>query len=160
VEQIPYPTYEAKLTSEFSSGAGPDVFWVNTPFLAQFEQAGVMLNLKPLIAKAWQLEQWLGSAASQKIMGQGGYVWPAIPGLDPLFADYWAKKGVSMSGFLSESKGSLTDWPNTPGMNQALMDMQRDMGPIWLGPGTMAQTAANVTAAESDANHDLSAAGG
>jgi multiple sugar transport system substrate-binding protein len=51
VEQIPYPDYEAKLTSEFSAGDGPDVFWVNTPFLAQFEQAGVMENLAPLIAK-------------------------------------------------------------------------------------------------------------
>jgi multiple sugar transport system substrate-binding protein len=51
VEQIPYPDYEAKLTSEFTSGSGPDVFWVNTPFLAQFEQAHVMLNLAPLIKK-------------------------------------------------------------------------------------------------------------
>jgi multiple sugar transport system substrate-binding protein len=51
VEQIPYPDYESKLTSEFASGAGPDVFWVNTPFLAQFEQAHVMLNLAPLIKK-------------------------------------------------------------------------------------------------------------
>jgi multiple sugar transport system substrate-binding protein len=51
VEQIPYPDYEAKLTSEFASGSGPDVFWVNTPFLAQFEQAGVMENLAPLIRK-------------------------------------------------------------------------------------------------------------
>jgi multiple sugar transport system substrate-binding protein len=114
----------------------------------------------PNFQAAWQLEQWLGSAASQKIMGEGGYVWPAIPSLDPLFADYWTKKGVSMSGFLSESKGNLTDWPNTPGMNQGLTDMQRDMGPIWLTPGTLAQTSANVTTAESDANHDLSAAGG
>ncbi|HEY1642118.1 MAG TPA: sugar ABC transporter substrate-binding protein [Streptosporangiaceae bacterium] len=52
VEQIPYPDYEAKLTSEFTSGAGPDVFCVNTPFLAQFEQANVMLNLAPLIKKS------------------------------------------------------------------------------------------------------------
>jgi multiple sugar transport system substrate-binding protein len=51
VEQIPYTNYEAKLTSEFAAGSGPDVFWVNTPFLAQFEQAGVMLNLAPLIKK-------------------------------------------------------------------------------------------------------------
>jgi multiple sugar transport system substrate-binding protein len=51
VEQIPYPDYESKLTSEFASGDGPDVFWVNTPFLAQFEQANVMLNLAPLIKK-------------------------------------------------------------------------------------------------------------
>ena len=114
----------------------------------------------PNFTAAWELEQWLGSAASQKIMGEGGYVWPAIPGLDPLFAQYWAKKGVSMSGFLSESRGKLTDWPNTPGMNQGLTDMQRDMGPIWLGPGTLAQTSAAVAKAAADANHDLAAAGG
>jgi ABC-type glycerol-3-phosphate transport system substrate-binding protein len=29
VEQIPYPDYEPKPTSEFTSGSGPDVFWVN-----------------------------------------------------------------------------------------------------------------------------------
>jgi multiple sugar transport system substrate-binding protein len=114
----------------------------------------------PNFPAAWELEQWLGSAASQKIMGAGGYIWPAIPSLDPLFESYWASKGVSMSGFLAESKGNLTNWPNTPGMNQALTDMQRDMGPIWLGPGTLAQTSANVATAASDANHDLAAAGG
>lgn len=113
----------------------------------------------PHFKAAWELEQWLGSPASQKIMGEGGYVWPAIPSLDPLFAKYWASKGVSMSGFLSESKGHLTDWPNTPGMNQGLTDMQRDMGPIWLGPGTLSQTSADVAKAAADANHDLAAAG-
>jgi multiple sugar transport system substrate-binding protein len=113
----------------------------------------------PNFQATWELEQWLGSAASQKIMGEGGYIWPAIPSLDPLFAAYWAAKGVSMSGFLSESKGNLTDWPNTPGMNQGLTDMQRDMGPIWLGPGTLAQTSSAIATAASDANHDLQVAG-
>jgi len=134
--------------------AGPDGTWsvfnglidAINPHTAHFQQT-------------WELEQWLGSAASQKIMGEGGYVWPAIPSLDPLFASYWAAKGVSMSGFLSESQGNLLDWPNTPGMNQGLTDMQRDMGPIWLGPGTLAQTSADVATAASDADHDLSAAG-
>jgi multiple sugar transport system substrate-binding protein len=51
VQQIPYPDYESKLTAEFSAGDGPDVFWVNTPFLAQFEQLGVMANLVPYIKK-------------------------------------------------------------------------------------------------------------
>jgi multiple sugar transport system substrate-binding protein len=113
----------------------------------------------PHFQQAWELEQWLGSAASEKIMGEGGYIWPAIPSLDPLFASYWAAKGVDMSGFLTESTGNLTDWPNTPGMNQGLTDMQRDMGPIWLGPGTLAQTSAAIATAANDANHDLAAAG-
>jgi len=135
--------------------AGPDGTW------SVFN--GLIDSINPHTANfaaAWKLEQWLGSAASQKIMGQGGYIWPAIPSLDPLFAKYWAAKGVTMDGFLSESKGHLTDWPNTPGMNQGLTDMQRDMGPIWLGPGTLAQTSAAVAKAAADANHDLAAAGG
>ena len=48
--------------------------------------------------QAWELEQWLGSAQSQKILGSGGYVWPAIKSLDPLFEQYWAKQGIDMSG--------------------------------------------------------------
>jgi multiple sugar transport system substrate-binding protein len=113
----------------------------------------------PNFQATWELEQWLGSAASEKIMGEGGYIWPAIPSLDPLFVNYWASKGLNMSAFLNESKGNLTNWPNTPGMNQGLTDMQRDMGPIWLGPGTLAQTSAAIATAANDANHDLSVAG-
>jgi multiple sugar transport system substrate-binding protein len=112
----------------------------------------------PNFAAAWELEQWLGSPASEKIMGEGGYIWPAIPTLDPLFAAYWAKKGINMDAFLNESKGNLSNWPNTPGMNQGLTDMQRDMGSIWLGPGTLAQTTSAVAQAASDADHDLSVA--
>ena len=113
----------------------------------------------PHFQQAWELEQWLGSAASQKIMGEGGYIWPAIPSLDPLFAKAWAAKGINMQPFLNESKGNLTNWPNTPGMNQGLTDMQRDMGPIWLSPGSLSSTSAAISRAATDANHDLSAAG-
>ena len=31
IEVIPYANYEPKLTEEFTTGGGPDVFWVNTP---------------------------------------------------------------------------------------------------------------------------------
>jgi multiple sugar transport system substrate-binding protein len=113
----------------------------------------------PNFQAAWELEQWLGSPASEKIMGQGGYIWPAIPSLDPLFATAWTAKGINMQPFLNESKGQLTDWPNTPGMNQGLTDMQRDMGPIWLGPGSLSSTSSDLARAAADANHDLSAAG-
>ena len=64
---------------------------------------------------AWQLEEWLGSAASQKIMGEGGYVWPAIPSLDSLFTKAWATKGIPMAPFAQEAVGNVVDWPNTPG---------------------------------------------
>jgi multiple sugar transport system substrate-binding protein len=113
----------------------------------------------PNFQATWELEQWLGSAASQKIMGQGGYIWPAIPSLDPLFTAAWAAKGIPMGPFAQEAVGNVVDWPNTPGMNQALGDMATAMGPIWLGPETLSKTTAALNSAYAAANHDLSAAG-
>jgi multiple sugar transport system substrate-binding protein len=108
---------------------------------------------------AWQLEEWLGSAASQKIMGEGGYIWPAIPSLDSLFSNAWASKGIPMAPFAQEAIGNVVDWPNTPGMNQALTDMGTSMGPVWLGPSTLSKTQTALSNAYSAANHDLQAAG-
>ncbi len=114
----------------------------------------------PNFQATWELEEWLGSAASQKIMGQGGYIWPAIPSLDSLFTKAWAAKGIPMAPFAQEAVGNVVDWPNTPGMNQALTDMGTAMGPIWLGPETLAKTTSALKSAYGAANHDLSAAGG
>ena len=105
---------------------------------------------------AWELEQWLGSAASQKIMGSGGYVWPAIKSLDPLFVQHWKAAGIDMQPFLAEAQGHVINWPVSPGMNQALTDMQRDMGPAYLGGGSVAPA---LAAAAKDANNDLSSGG-
>jgi multiple sugar transport system substrate-binding protein len=113
----------------------------------------------PHFQQTWELEQWLGSAASQKIMGEGGYIWPAIKSLDPLFEQAWAAKGVPMGPFLTEASGNVVDWPNTPGMNQGLTDMQTAMGPIWLGPETLSKTTSLLSSAYAAANHDLQAAG-
>lgn len=115
----------------------------------------------PHLAQALELEQWLGSPASERIMGAGGYVWPAIKSLDPLFAKFWASKGINVQPFLDEARGAakLVNWPNTPGMNQALTDMGTDMGPIWLGGGSLANTTHDLLQAYGAANHDLAAAG-
>ena len=108
--------------------AGPDGRW--SVFNGLIDAVNIHT---PNLQAAWQLEEWLGSAASQKIMGEGGYIWPAIPSLDSLFAKAWAAKGIPMAPFSQEAVGNVVDWPNTPGMNQALGDMQTAMGPIWLG---------------------------
>ena len=35
IETFPYTEYQPKLTTQFSSGGGPDVYWVNTPMIAR-----------------------------------------------------------------------------------------------------------------------------
>jgi multiple sugar transport system substrate-binding protein len=134
--------------------AGPDGRW--SVFNGLID--GVNKNT-PNFQATWQLEQWLGSAASQKIMGQGGYIWPAIPSLDSLFVKAWAAKGIPMTPFSEEAVGNVVDWPNTPGMNQALTDMGTAMGPIWLSGGSLSNTESALKSAYAAANHDLQAAG-
>jgi multiple sugar transport system substrate-binding protein len=105
---------------------------------------------------AWELEQWLGSPASEKILGGGGYIWPGIPSLDPLFLSYWKSKGIDMQPFLTESKWHVVYWPVTPGMNNAQLDIANQLAPAYLSGKNVA---AAVSAAAKQANDDLASAG-
>ena len=51
IEQIPYGSYEQKITAEFITGQAPDLFWVNTPWLGTFIKDGMLTNLTPLIQR-------------------------------------------------------------------------------------------------------------
>ncbi|HVX46242.1 MAG TPA: extracellular solute-binding protein, partial [Mycobacteriales bacterium] len=102
--------------------------------------------------EAWELEKWLGSAQSQKIMGEGGYIWPAIKSLDPLFLKAWKKKGLDLQPFLDEANGQVINWPVSPGMNEALTDMGRELGPAYLNGKDVED---RVRSAAKVADHDL-----
>jgi multiple sugar transport system substrate-binding protein len=60
IEAIPYTNYQPKLTTEFTSGGGPDVYWVNTPMIATWLKDGVMEDLTSKIQAAHiNLSQYL-----------------------------------------------------------------------------------------------------
>ena len=105
---------------------------------------------------AWELEQWLGTPASETILGSGGYIWPGIGSLDPQFASYWKSQGLDVTAFETESKWNVVYWPVTPGMNQAQLDIANQLAPAYLSGKNVAQA---VSAAASQANNDLAAAG-
>jgi multiple sugar transport system substrate-binding protein len=106
--------------------------------------------------QAWELEQWLGSPASEKIMGSGGYIWPGIESLDSTYLDYWKKKGIDMQPFLTEAKGKTVTYPIAPGGKQAITEATNDLGPAYLGTSSVAQA---VSAAATAANQALGSAG-
>jgi len=106
----------------------------------------------PYPKQAWELEQWLGSAQSQAILGSGGYVWPAIKSLDPLFLNYWQKQGIDMSAFLTEAHGQVVNFPSSPGVGDALTEVVNDLGPAWLGTESVS---AALKTAQSDADYVL-----
>jgi multiple sugar transport system substrate-binding protein len=105
---------------------------------------------------AWELEQWLGSPQSERILGAGGYVWPGIPSLDPLFLHYWQSKGINMEPFLTEAHWNVVYWPVTPGMNQAQLDIANQLAPAYLSGKNVP---AAVSAAAKQANDDLATSG-
>lgn len=102
--------------------------------------------------QAWELEEWLGSAQSQTILGSGGYIWPAIKSLDPLFLHYWQKQGINMSPFLAEAHGKVVNFPVSPGMTEALTDIDNALGPAFLGTESTSQA---LKTAQADADYVL-----
>ncbi|KRW92588.1 ABC transporter substrate-binding protein [Alicyclobacillus tengchongensis] len=82
--------------------------------------------------QAWELEEWLASPQSEKILASGGYVWPGIPSEAPLFAKAWAKKGVDVTPFLTESKGKTISFPITQNWGQAENAIDKEFDLMWL----------------------------
>jgi multiple sugar transport system substrate-binding protein len=141
-------------SAKFSFGVlpiptGPDGRWSFTNGLID------AINVhSPNQTAAWELEQWLGSATSESIMGSGGYIWPGIASLDTTFLDYWKAKGVDVSPFLSEAEVSsnVETLPVAPEAGQVITSLASDLGPAWLGQESVAQA---VATAAKDADQEL-----
>ena len=108
----------------------------------------------PNQAADWQLEQWLGSPASETIMGSGGYIWPGIASLDHLFLEAWAKRGVDVSAFLKEAEvpSHLETLPVSFGGFPSITTISDDLGPMFLGTEPVATA---VAKAAKDGDVDL-----
>lgn len=102
--------------------------------------------------ESWELVKWLAGEESQTIMGSGGYVWPAIEKLDPLFTGYWKGKGIDVSAFLDEAHGKTVNFPVSDGIANALTDIQNDLGPAFLGTQS---TSSALGAAQKSADHQI-----
>jgi multiple sugar transport system substrate-binding protein len=104
---------------------------------------GIVSNT-PHPEEAWELVKWLASAQSQQILGRGGYVWPAIKRLDPLFQRYWHKKGIDVSPFLAEVRGKTVNFPVATGMAEALNNVTTSLGSAFLLTGSPAGALASA----------------
>lgn len=88
--------------------------------------------------EAWQLAKWLGGKRSQTILGSGGYIFPAIQQLAPLFAHYWKKKDVDVQAFLDAANGKTVNYPVALGMGEAVKNITTRLGPTFLGTKSVA----------------------
>jgi multiple sugar transport system substrate-binding protein len=95
--------------------------------------------------EAWELEQWLGSAASEKIVTDSGTVWAAIPSLDPGFITAWKAKGIDVSAFYQGSQGTTIGYPLTTSGTAFTNVVLKDMNQVWLNQMTPQAAADDIT---------------
>jgi len=107
--------------------------------------------------EAWELEQWLGSAQSEEIMGSGGYVWPGIKSADQTFLQAWQQKGIDVSPFLKEAQGATLTFPITFGYNEASIKINDIFNQMYLGQITVPNA---TSQAVQQANQAVQAASG
>ena len=97
-------------------------------------------------AAAMKLARYLGSAEPQKMMADQGYVFPALNGLAQGYVDYWKNKGLDVSPFLEESRGSTFNLPITTGFTAFESKLKQTFNDMYLGKLTPQQAADRAVA--------------
>jgi multiple sugar transport system substrate-binding protein len=95
--------------------------------------------------EAWELEDWLGSSASEKIVTDSGTVWAAIPSLDSGFITAWKAKGIDVSAFYTGSQGTTIGYPLTTSGTAFTNVVLKDMNQVWLDQMTPQSAANDIT---------------
>lgn len=95
--------------------------------------------------QAWELEEWLGSAASEKIVTDTGTVWAAIPSLDDGFIAAWKAKGIDVSAFYQGSQGTTIGYPLTTEGTAFTNVVLKDMNQVWLDQMAPQAAASDIT---------------
>ncbi|KAB2390417.1 ABC transporter substrate-binding protein [Actinomadura montaniterrae] len=90
---------------------------------------------------AMKLARFLSGPEAQKIMADGGYVFPALDGLSQGYLDYWKQKGLDVSPFLEESRGATFNLPVTTGFTAFENKLNQTFNDMYLGKLTPQQAA-------------------
>ncbi|WP_051450360.1 ABC transporter substrate-binding protein [Actinospica robiniae] len=104
--------------------------------------------------QAWELEEWLGSAASEKIVTDAGTVWAAIPSLDDGFIAAWKAKGVDVSAFYTGAQGTTMGFPLTISGTAFNNVVLKDMNQVWLDQMAPQAAASDITSVSNAAVAD------
>ncbi|MEV4578448.1 sugar ABC transporter substrate-binding protein [Nonomuraea jabiensis] len=100
--------------------------------------------------EAMKLAEYLGTQEPQKMMGDGGYVFPALNGLSQGYVDYWKAKKIDVTPFEQEAQGSTFPLPITTGFTGFETKLNQIFNEMYLGKLTP-KAAADQAVAEGNA---------
>ncbi len=91
--------------------------------------------------EAGKLITFLGSEKAQKLMGDAGYVIPALNGTAAGYSEYWKKKGIDVQPFLDSAAGSTVNMPIATGWTAKVADINKVVNELYLDKGDAAKVA-------------------
>lgn len=77
--------------------------------------------------------KWLGSAAGQKAIAEGGYAFPGVSSAEQSFLDYWAAQKVDVTPFVTASEGKTIPAQAGPNIQAGLTAMTPVLEELFLG---------------------------
>ncbi|PZG05960.1 ABC transporter substrate-binding protein [Nonomuraea aridisoli] len=101
--------------------------------------------------EAMKLAAYLGTEAPQKTMADGGYVFPALNGLEQGYVDHWKAKGLDVTPFVEEAAGTTFPLPITTGFTGFETKLNQIFNQMYLGELTP-QEAADQAVTEGNAS--------
>ncbi len=91
--------------------------------------------------EAGKLITFLGSEKAQKLMGDAGYVIPALNDTAAGYSAYWEKKGIDVRPFLDSAAGSTVNMPIAEGWTAKVADINKAVNELYLDKGDAAKVA-------------------
>lgn len=96
--------------------------------------------------EAMKLAAYLGGEEPQKLMAEGGYVFPARNGLTQGYVDHWKAKGLDVTPFAEEAEGGTFALPVTTGFTGFETRLNQIFNEMYLGRLTPRQAADQAVA--------------
>jgi multiple sugar transport system substrate-binding protein len=82
--------------------------------------------------EAAKLIAFLGSEKAQKLMGDAGYIIPALNDAGAGYAAYWKKKGIDVQPFLDSAAGSTVNMPIATGWTAKVAEINKTVNDLYL----------------------------
>ncbi|TWD79037.1 carbohydrate ABC transporter substrate-binding protein (CUT1 family) [Kribbella amoyensis] len=94
--------------------------------------------------EAGKLVAFLGSEKAQKLMGDAGYIIPALTGAGAGYTAYWKQKGVDVQPFLDSAAGSTVNMPTAEGWTAKVAEINKAVNDLYLDKTDVAGIAATM----------------
>ncbi len=101
--------------------------------------------------QAAALVTFLASEKAQRLMGDAGYVIPALEGAGDGYAAYWKAEGVDVQPFLDSAAGATINMPIAAGWTGRLPEIERAANDLYLDARPPADVAAQMEQLANDA---------